>query len=184
VVLWLWCTPPIRSWGWSSPSLVFEDDGGSFLVMLEGLVLHLVDGNDLGHLMHGGDDLGLVLVVLVNHWLVDFDDVEVVLVDIVLMDVVLVKVLLVDGMNVDIVLVEMVPEDDFLVLVVFMNLVLVVVKMLDLLLVGVIVVDFVDVFVSLDDLWCIPSPPPFVPTTTTTMMFMMMISTFPSPSWR
>jgi len=177
--LWLRCPPSIARWWWSPPSLVLQDDWGSLLVMLKGLVLDLVDGDDFVDFLDGGDDLGLVLVVLVNHGLVDFDDVEVVLVDIMLMDVVLVKVLLVDGVDVDIVLVEMVPKDDLFVLVVLMDLVLVVVKMLNLLLMGVIVVDFVDMFVSLDDLWLIPSPPP-----TPLLVMVMDCRFFPSPAWR
>jgi len=171
---WSGCAPPVRSRG-SPPSLVFQDDWRGLLMVLEGLVLDLVDRNDFVDLLDAGNDLGLVLVVLVNHGFVDFDNVEIVLVHIVLMDVVLVEVLLVDGVDVHIMLVEMVPEDDLLVLVVLVNLVLVVVKVLDPLLVGVVVVDFVDVLMGLDDLRLVPAPTPLV---------MVDDGFFPTPSWR
>lgn len=53
-------------------------------MVLVNLVGDFVDGDDLGDLLDGWDDLVLGLVMLVDHGLVDLDNVEVVLVEVVL----------------------------------------------------------------------------------------------------
>jgi hypothetical protein len=129
-------TTPTSS-GIGTPSLMLQHDGRGLLVVLVHLVSRLMDGDNLGDFLNAGDHLGLGLVILVNHGLVDLDNVEVVLVEIVLMDLVHVEGLLMVGIHVKVVLVEVITEDDLLVGIVLMDLVFVVVKLLNLLLVSV-----------------------------------------------